>query len=100
MSGRTQPLGWTGKEVKMRTVQEANLLIKQIAENISSVCDGVLLESENVDARAVARETKAALAKARTSYDLVRYVLPCAQRFLTAGDFYTYQVISNFTEVR
>ena len=83
----------------MRTVQEANLLIKEIAENISNICDGVLLESENPDARAVARETKMAIAKARTSYDLVRYVIPCASRFLNSGDFYTYQAISNLTEV-
>jgi hypothetical protein len=91
MSGRTQPLGWTDKEVKMNKGNSnfwhnAKGTIREVSATLSSIADGVMLEPASRDHHAAALLLKHRAWNARTHKDLAMAAVTAAFQFKQVGD--------------
>jgi hypothetical protein len=84
MSGRTQPLGWTDKEVNM-----AKATLREIKVTLESIADGVLLNPASEDAAFWAGRIKEIVPTLETFRSVKIEASVTASAFEKMGDTYT-----------
>jgi hypothetical protein len=89
MSGRTQPLGWTDKEVKM-----AQVSFREIRQAVSLIGDGVLMQPVSREQHDAAMALKVAVRYTHSFKALRGEGQAAAIRFEEIGDYETANMIN------
>jgi hypothetical protein len=90
MSGRTQPNGWTDKEVKV-----AKATLREVKATLESIADGVLLNPANEDAAFWAQRVKDIVPTLTTFRAVRAEASVAAYSFNKMGDTYTADLLDD-----